>query len=238
MCSAARISHRQLFGSITNAICTKCHCAFAQHFWITYSNAAKRFIYSALSLWAFFLKNDFFYFFHLDLFADLLNILDNSKNIRFPVRIYFMGEKLVNLCQKQKGMLTAQICHNKMNQKRNIPQWSDVLTVQLRYCSWLCLQQCNFLIIIDYVHDSKLQQFCSSHTAYWDLSFYLFSPYCLILTLSPVCLRVLGPAVTFRVRPNARNISTSQLARVAGTHKHRHAQTHTYTHTTRSTTAF
>lgn len=38
------------------------------------------------------------------------------------------------------------------------------------------------------------------------------------LSVFSVSLRVLGPAVTFRVRPNARNISTALLARVAGTH--------------------
>lgn len=57
--------------------------------------------------------------------VDLLNIFDNSKNIRFPVRIYFMEEKLVNLCQKQKGNLTAQICHKKMNQNAIFP--SDLM---------------------------------------------------------------------------------------------------------------
>lgn len=93
----------------------------------------KRMIYFTFFIWTCLLNG-----------VDLLNILGNSKNIRFPVRIYFMEEKLVNLCQKQKGKLTAQICHKKNEPKRNIPQWSDVLTVQVQYCSWLCLQQCIF----------------------------------------------------------------------------------------------
>src|SRR4029434_8310420 len=71
----------------------------------------------------------------------------------------------------------------------------------------------------------------------------------LSLSLSLVLFySVLGPAVTFEVRPNARNVSTAELARVAGsfiftsfsviftpTHSHTHTHTHSHTHTQRDT---
>ncbi len=112
----------------------------------------------------------------------------------------------------------------------------------LWYCSWLRLKKCIFLF------DKRLCSWLTAATvllitltAYWhsvnlSLLSLVFSLLSRSRSVSPslfffsVSLRVLGPAVTFRVRSNAQKISTAQLARVAGIHKHTCAHTHTHTH--------